>query len=91
MNFDILGIAGVAAITVICYLIGLGWKSIGKLNDKFIPVVVGFVGAVLGLIAYFIKMPDFPAKDIITAAAIGIVSGLAATGINQIGKQLKKE
>ena len=30
-----------------------------------------------------------PADDIITAAAIGIISGLAATGSNQIIKQLK--
>ena len=31
-----------------------------------------------------------PAENIFTAAAIGIISGLAATGANQIGKQLKK-
>ena len=36
-------------------------------------------------------MPDFPATDYITAVAVGIVSGLAATGVNQIGKQLGKE
>ena len=36
-------------------------------------------------------MPDFPAQDILTALAVGIVSGLAATGANQVGKQLKKE
>ena len=33
-------------------------------------------------------MPDFPAGDIITAIAVGIVSGLAATGAHQIYKQL---
>ena len=32
----------------------------------------------------------FPADDVITAAAVGIVSGFAATGINQIFKQFKK-
>jgi ribonucleotide monophosphatase NagD (HAD superfamily) len=36
-------------------------------------------------------MPDFPATDVINALAIGIVSGLAATGINQITKQLGGE
>ena len=35
-------------------------------------------------------MPDFPAQDVINAVAIGIVSGLAATGINQAVKQLKQ-
>ena len=34
-------------------------------------------------------MPDFPAGDILTAVSVGIVSGLAATGANQLGKQLK--
>ena len=34
-------------------------------------------------------IPDYPAQDYITSAAVGIVSGLAATGINQITKQLK--
>ena len=33
-------------------------------------------------------MPDFPAKDILNAIAIGIVSGLASTGANQVKKQL---
>ena len=33
-------------------------------------------------------MPDYPAGDPITAAAVGVVSGLAATGANQIYKQL---
>jgi hypothetical protein len=33
-------------------------------------------------------MPGYPAKDYLTAIAVGIVSGLAATGINQVYKQL---
>lgn len=36
-------------------------------------------------------MPDFPAGDYITAVAVGIVSGLAATGVNQCVKQMKSE
>ncbi len=35
-------------------------------------------------------MPEFPAADPITAVAVGIVSGLAATGADQIAKQLKQ-
>ena len=33
-------------------------------------------------------IPDFPASDPITAVAVGIVSGLAATGAHQAVKQL---
>ena len=35
-----------------------------------------------------IIMPDYPATDYINAAAVGIVSGLAATGVNEAVKQL---
>lgn len=82
------GIASVASITVIAYLVGLFWKKGTKLDDKWIPIACGVTGLVLGIVAWVIKMPDFPGEDIITAAAIGIVSGFAATGINQISKQL---
>ena len=35
-------------------------------------------------------IPDFPAKDILNALAVGIASGLASTGANQIVKQLSQ-
>ena len=83
------GIASVAAITVICYLIGMIAKSLAF--DKWIPSIVGICGLALGLLGYAIHMPDFPAQDILTAAAVGVVSGLAATGVNQIFKQAVKD
>lgn len=81
------GIGSVVAITVITYLIGMGCKSWEKLDNKFIPVICGLVGAVLGVVGMQ-TMADFPAKDVLNAIAVGIVSGLASTGANQIGKQL---
>lgn len=86
MDISSLGITGVAAITVICLLIGQGVKAF-SLDSKFIPIICGVCGAVLGVVGMFL-MPDFPATDYITAAAVGIVSGLAATGANQVIKQL---
>lgn len=82
------GIAGVAAITVIAYLIGQGVKASGLAN-KWIPIICGIAGLVLGIAATYI-MPDFPANDPITAAAVGAVSGFAATGIHQAAKQQKE-
>lgn len=84
------GIASVAAITVICYLIGLVIKASG-LDNKWIPVTMGLCGAVLGIAGLYLGLPDFPAADPLTAVAVGIVSGLAATGVNQAVKQLKGE
>lgn len=83
------GIASVAAITVIAYLIGETVKATG-LDNKWIPVVCGLVGGILGAVALYIGTPDFPGTDYINAVAIGIVSGLAATGINQVVKQINK-
>lgn len=78
------------AIVVICYLIGVICKTIGNETlDKFIPVICGVSGAILGVIM-FLTIPNFiPADNWAIAVAIGIVSGFSATGINQIYKQLK--
>jgi len=85
------GFTEVAAIVVICYLIGMCLKILPAVPDKAIPVLVGICGLILGIVAY-IATPEIMATDnIFDAAAIGIVSGLASTGINQIGKQLTKE
>lgn len=87
-NMDF-GIASVAAITVICYLAGLIAKAL-PLDDRYIPIVCGVCGAVLGVAGLYLGLPDFPANDPLTALAVGIVSGLAATGANQVFKQLGK-
>ena len=81
------GIASVAAITVLCYLVAQGVKAT-SLDNKWIPVICGVLGGILGVAGMFL-MPDFPAGDYITAAAVGVVSGFAATGVNQVYKQLK--
>lgn len=77
-----LGIASVAAITVIAFLAGQVVKAT-SLANKWIPIICGVLGAALGVAGMYI-MPDFPATDSITAVAVGIVSGLAATGINEL-------
>ena len=84
------GLATVVVITVIAYLAGEAVKLIPAVQNKMIPVICGAIGGVLGIVAMHI-MPDFPARDYLTAAAVGIVSGLAATGCNQVCKQLKSD
>lgn len=84
---EIMGITSVAAITVICYVLALAIKAT-PIDNKWLPAICGLLGGTLGAAAMYI-MPDYPAGDMITAVAIGIVSGLAATGVNQVFKQLK--
>lgn len=91
MDFSLFGIVGVGAIAAICYAIGMTAKSFSKYVvglDDFIPVICALSGALLGIVGYKV-MPDYPANDPITAVAVGVVSGLAATGVNQAIKQLK--
>lgn len=76
------------AIIVICYLIGIGAKLIPSIKDDYIPVIVGVFGGILGVVGLYV-IPDFPANDILNAISVGIVSGLASTGVNQIYKKAK--
>lgn len=85
---DISSMTTVIAIVVICYLIGLAAKTIPAVKDNYIPVIVGAFGGVLGVLGMYV-IPDFPAQDILNAIAVGIVSGLSSTGVNQVYKQLK--
>lgn len=83
-----LGIGSVTAIVVICYLIAQGLKAT-PLDNKWLPVICGAAGGALGVAGMYLIV-DYPAQDILNAAAIGIASGFAATGINQIYKQFTK-
>ena len=83
-----LGIAAVPVITVIVFLVCEAVKAT-PLDEKWLPVVAGFSGGTLGIAATFL-MEDFTGKDPLTAVAVGIVSGLAATGAHQIYKQMTK-
>ena len=80
--------AGVTGITVICYLLGLGVK-LTPLSDRLIPLCCGLAGGLLGALA-MLWMPGYPADNLIDALAVGIASGLAATGWDQLGKQLRE-
>lgn len=84
---DIMQIGTVLAIVVITYLVGLAAKTIPTIKDNYIPVIVGVSGGILGVVGMYV-MPDFPENDVLNAIAIGIVSGLASTGVNQAYKQI---
>lgn len=87
MNLEIVP---VLSIVVVCYLIGLLCKAFEAFSDKFIPVTVGIVGGILGIAAWH-TIPGFAAENWLMALEIGIASGLASTGVNQVYKQLQKD
>lgn len=77
------------AIVVIAYFVGLCVKTfVPSLTvEKCIPCICGLVGAVLGVIIFYTNPEFIMAENWMMALAIGIVSGLSATGVNQIYKQ----
>lgn len=86
---DITTLGTCVAIVAICYVVGMACKAAQRIPDEWIPVIMAVVGGVLGAVGMNI-MPDFPAADYINAVAVGAVSGLAATGVNQVYKQATK-
>ena len=83
---EITGIS-VAAITIVAYLIGEGVK-LSPLDNRWIPLICGLCGGALGIAGMYL-MADFPAGDLLSALAVGIASGLAATGMNEAAKIMK--
>lgn len=86
-NINLLGVSGVAFIVIMCLMIGVIIKATG-INNKWIPVICGVCGAILGAVALRFGAEGFPATDYFQAVAIGIVSGLGSVGCHQIVKQL---
>ena len=87
MNFT-----GVPIIVILCYIVAEIYKVIFKQNDnarKLIPVFMAITGAIISIVIYYTnKEMLYNAKNIWVALEIGIVSGVSATGTNQIIKQL---
>ena len=78
-------------IAGIIYLIGAGLKAIGNEKlDRFIPVICGLAGGILGVVVFKTIPGYLPADNWLLALYVGIGSGLAAVGVNQIYKQFSK-
>ena len=85
----------IPVITILCYLAGEFFKLVifkKKKRFKYIRVNVGGIGGALGLTIYYIS-PELLLNitNPFMAIAIGIVSGLASTGSNELVKQILKK
>lgn len=92
---DGFGIVSIPVIVVLCFLIGNAWKTANSLDDKWIPCVCGASGLILGVLVWLTDgiyhVEWFGIGDPWMAAAVGVVSGFAATGVHQAFKQHTKE
>ena len=78
--------AQIAAIVMIAFFVGEIVKRT-PLDEKWVPVICGCTGAVFGIVGRSV-IPELAETNWINALAIGISSGLAATGAHQVYKQL---
>lgn len=82
----------IAAVVVICAVLGMFFKWLFSGDERklaAIPWILALIGGLLGILAKLL-MPEYQQLDIITAFAIGIVSGLASCGAYQIVRQQQK-
>lgn len=82
---------GIPVIVLLCYLVGEILKVLFKSKDdvkKLIPVLLSLVGGLIGVIIFYTEKDYLHVNSIWDSIMIGIVSGAASTGTNQIIKQI---
>lgn len=84
--------ASVPIIVVCCYVLGELYKLVFRKKTqahKFIPITMCVIGGMLGIIMFYTEPTMiFDADNAWIALGVGMVSGVSATGTNQIIKQL---
>lgn len=90
---DILNLSDIAAVPVITVIAFLAAEcaKLTPMPNEWLPALCGVVGAILGVVALYVSPTIMPATDVLSAIAVGIVSGLAATGAHQVYKQLSEK
>lgn len=81
-------------VAVVLYFIGMGIKNTEKINDKYIPVILGAIGIIISAI-YVIATSTFNGyQSTLMAIFTSIVQGILVAGLsvyaNQVVKQAQK-
>lgn len=91
---NLIQVASVPVITAVVYGAMELYKYIVNGKEsliRLIPVIAVVLGACIGIAAYYGISGIVTADNVLNALLIGGSSGLAATGTNQIFKQLTKD
>lgn len=90
---NLIEITSVPVIVAIVYAALALYKHFIKAEKwiRLIPLWAALLGVVLGIVAFYAVPGIMPADNVLVAILIGGASGLAATGTNQIYKQLTKD
>ena len=90
---NLIEITSVPVIVAIVYAALALYKHFVKAEKwvRLIPLWASLLGVVLGIVAFYAVPAIIPADNVLVAILVGGASGLAATGTNQIYKQLSKD
>ena len=89
LEFSIITITSFVTILDTCTI--LIAKSFTKGDFKrFIPIFSLVYGVILGIIGFYMPSVEM-GTNIVEAIFVGLSAGAAATGVNQVGKQLGKD
>lgn len=78
-------------VAVVLYFIGMGIKNTEKINDKYIPVILGMVGVIMSAI-YVVATSVFNGyQSVLMAIFTAIVQGILVAGLSVYANQLIKQ
>lgn len=81
-------------VAVVLYFIGIGFKQSQVVKDKYIPLLLGWIGTILCAIWVVATSPLTTMQDVAMAVFTAIVQGILVAGlstyVNQIIKQTGK-
>lgn len=90
---DIALTGGAIALVIVLYCLAEILKAT-LLKDEskraLLPIICGLLGALIAVVIYSFSPEVLGCKDYLNAVVVGAISGFAATGANQVYKQLKK-
>lgn len=69
----------IPVVLVICIVVGIVLKNVLPIDNKYIPLIMAILGAVLACINGGVTL---------SVIAAGLVTGLASTGLHQVFKQI---
>ena len=81
-------------VALVLYIIGMGLKKTEKINDKYIPIILGVLGIIIAGIYVLATSVFNDYQSILMAIFTALVQGILVAGLsvysNQIIKQLQK-
>ena len=82
-------------LAIVLYFLGVAIKNTEAIKDKYIPLVLGFVGIIFSAIYVVATSTIASYQDVLTIIFTSIVQGILVAGasvyVNQLIKQNNKE